>query len=71
MENMFAAPVLVFLYSVKSALQAHVTQVWLLYYELDPNVNSSPQRTLYLLDNDEPSSYCLVLIVCSLTAWPD
>jgi len=56
MENMFAAPVLVFLYSVKSALQAHITQVWLLYYELDPNVNSRPQRTSYLLDNDEPSS---------------
>lgn len=58
-ENVFAAPVLAFLYSVKSALPAHVTQVWLLYYELDPNVNSSPQRTLY----------CWIMISPGASAW--
>lgn len=56
MENMFAGPLLVLVRFVKSALQAHHTQVRLLYYELDSDANSSPQRTSCFLGNDEPSS---------------
>lgn len=44
---MFAGPVLITLCSVKAPLQAHITQVQLLYSELYPNVKSGPQRTLY------------------------
>lgn len=48
MENTFAAPALVFLYSVKSALQAHVTQVWLLYYEPGPRREFKSSEDLIL-----------------------